>query len=67
MRFDLTSRTHSPASCDQPGCLCEEPIDVGQHLVPQVDGDVHDVGHQAEGRQRGVQEERVKAAAVGVV
>ena len=51
---DFLNLTNTPGSRDQSGCLGHEPVDVGEALVPQVDGDVHDVGHEAEGGQRRV-------------
>jgi len=50
------SLTDSPTSRDEPWCLGHEPVDVSEALVPQVDGDVDDVGHEAKRREGRVQE-----------
>ncbi len=60
----LNMLTYSPAHGDQSGCLGEESVNVGEALVPQMDGHVHHVGDQAEGRKRRVQEQGVQTTTV---
>ena len=41
--------TDAPAAGEEPGGLADEAVDVGEALVPQVEGHVHDVRHETEG------------------
>lgn len=63
----IMSLTDPSRPCYEPRGLRHEPVDVGEALVPQVDGDVDDVGDEAERRQRRVHEQRVETPLVGVV
>ena len=42
-------------------------MDIGQALVPHVDGDIDNVGDEAEGRQGRMKEEGVEAALVSII
>ena len=63
----IMSLTDPSRPGDEPRGFRHEPVDVGEALVPQVDGDVDDVGDEAERRQRRVHEQRVETPLVGVV
>jgi hypothetical protein len=59
--------TYTSAPGDQPRGFCHESVDVGQAFVPQVNGYVDDVRHEAEGRQRRVEKQGVQAAFVSII
>ena len=59
--------TYSSRPCQKPGCFGEEAVDVGEALVPHVDGNIDNVCHKTEGGERRMQEEGVETPFVSVV
>ena len=51
--------TNTSGACKKSGCLSKESINVGQALVPHMDGYIDNIGHKAKGGQRRVQEQSV--------
>ena len=59
--------THSTRSREKPGRFRQETIYVGEALVPHVNGNIDNVGHKTEGRERRMQEESIETPFVSVV
>ena len=43
----LMVATYASATCEQPACLSNEPLHIGEALLPKVERNVNDVCHKA--------------------
>ena len=46
-RMMMTVVTYASATCEQPACLSNEPLHIGEALLPKVERNVNDVCHKA--------------------